>query len=388
MFERRLKIGTFWGIGVYVHWTFSLLVGFVAYAAHSQGPYFVAFNVLLLLHVFLCVTLHEYGHSLTARRFGIPTVDITLLPIGGVARLHRMPRIPWQELVVAVAGPAVNVVIATVLATAIFAIQFDALSQIRPFELSPEFLDRLNMTLEEPTVFAFLLLLMVANIALILFNMIPAFPMDGGRVLRSVLAMLVDYRVATYIAFGVGVCCAIVLGTLALQYEFWTAGLVAVFVIIAGLNETKQVRLMETVRGFKVSDIMIREPQSISMNEPIGGLPELWRSVMTTSVPVVGVDRIVVGMLSMGQAEKYSRAKSGADLTVGDLVARNLSEPKREQSPKVRPHDSLEEVILSCAKSGRYLPVVDDAGGLVGLLDLDTATLRCRLAAAGSPTNA
>ena len=115
MLERRLKLGRFLGIGVYVHWTFGLLMAYVAYETQSQGLMGIAFGMAQLFAVFFCVTLHEYGHALAARKFGIPTIDITLLPIGGVARLQRMPRIAWQELVVAVAGPAVNVVIASLL---------------------------------------------------------------------------------------------------------------------------------------------------------------------------------------------------------------------------------------------------------------------------------
>ncbi len=115
LLDRRLKLGTFLGIGLYVHWSFALVIAYVAISTRSLGAIGVAFSITQLLGVFLCVTLHEYGHAMAARRFGIATADITLLPIGGVARLRRMPRIPWQELVVAIAGPAVNVVIVIVI---------------------------------------------------------------------------------------------------------------------------------------------------------------------------------------------------------------------------------------------------------------------------------
>ena len=112
----RLSLGKYFGIGLYVHWSFSVLVALAIFRTIDYGFSAILFSVFVLCSVFLCVTLHEYGHSLMARKFGVGTVDITLFPIGGVARLERMPRVPWQELLVAVAGPAVNVVLAILLA--------------------------------------------------------------------------------------------------------------------------------------------------------------------------------------------------------------------------------------------------------------------------------
>ena len=115
MWQKRLKLGTYFRIGVYVHWTLSFLVAYAAYEGYQGGLVGSAYFVLLLCGMLLCVTLHEYGHALTARRFGVETVDITLFPIGGVARLAKIPRVPWQEFLVATAGPAVNVVIASII---------------------------------------------------------------------------------------------------------------------------------------------------------------------------------------------------------------------------------------------------------------------------------
>ena len=201
MFEKRLKLGTFLGIGLYVHWTFALLLGYLAYDAREYGAPGMLFAVAVSIGVFTCVTLHEYGHAMAARRFGIPTVDITLLPIGGVARLERMPRIPWRELVVAVAGPAVNVVIGTLLA---IGIGLFAREQLFEFMSSLGTLDPLSA----PSFIAFFFFILMANVILVVFNMIPAFPMDGGRVFRSLMAMVTDYRKATYIAsrVGLGLC--------------------------------------------------------------------------------------------------------------------------------------------------------------------------------------
>lgn len=173
-----LRLGAPFGIGLYIHWSFALLILLFLPSAGITG-------VLFVLALFGCVTLHEYGHALAARRFGIPTHSITLYPIGGVARLAAMPRRPSHELLVAVAGPAVNVAIAAVLAPfALFAGNLDAAIPGSPG--------------------GFLGQLLVANVFLVVFNMIPAFPMDGGRVLRSLLAFSGNYAWATHVAARVG----------------------------------------------------------------------------------------------------------------------------------------------------------------------------------------
>jgi Zn-dependent protease len=183
------KLGEFRGIGVYMHATFLILIGFVVLshwsAGHSLGK--TLEGVAFILALFGCVVLHEFGHALTAARYGIKTRDITLLPIGGVARLERMPEEPLQELWVALAGPAVNVVIAAALFAWIqFTAVFAPLGQLGV--ASGPFLQRL----------------MMVNVILVVFNMLPAFPMDGGRVLRALLATRLEYGRATQIAASVG----------------------------------------------------------------------------------------------------------------------------------------------------------------------------------------
>ena len=184
-----LKIGRFAGIDVYLHFTFLLLIGWVALIHWRQGQSAAAAvaGVVFILAVFFCVVLHEFGHALTARRYGIKTRDIILLPIGGVARLERLPTQPMQELWVALAGPVVNVVIAVLL----FA-WLKLTASLEPLQ---------NLTL---TAGPFLERIMAVNLFLIAFNMIPAFPMDGGRVLRAILATRKDYSRATQIAASIG----------------------------------------------------------------------------------------------------------------------------------------------------------------------------------------
>lgn len=191
-----LKVASIFGIEVRIHLTFLLFLVWIWFSYYQVAGFAGAVQgVLFILALFACVLLHEFGHAFAARGFGIETPDITLLPIGGVARLSRIPDKPWQELVVAIAGPLVNVVIAGVL---IFVIHTSAtLEQIE--------------YLENPRV-ELLAKLASVNVMLVLFNLIPAFPMDGGRVLRALLAMAMPYATATQIAAWIGQGLAVVFG--------------------------------------------------------------------------------------------------------------------------------------------------------------------------------
>jgi Zn-dependent protease len=213
-------LGKFSGIDVRIHWTFLLLPTwiYVSNLAAGTGAVAATVAVLFILAIFACVLLHEMGHALMARRFGIPTHDITLLPIGGLASLQRMPRQPWQELAIAVAGPAVNVIIAS----AIF----------------------VGMLLIDPIAgpaSSFVTQLAIVNVILVVFNMLPAFPMDGGRVLRSVLAMTMPYASATRIAANVGQVTAIGFGLLGLLSGNLMLVLIAGFIILAARGEAMRV---------------------------------------------------------------------------------------------------------------------------------------------------
>jgi stage IV sporulation protein FB len=175
------RLGKWAGTEVRVHVTFFLLLAAVAWIFAVKGGLAAAVEgVLFVLAVFACVLLHEFGHVLMAKRFGVRTPDITLLPIGGMARMLKLPEKPWQELLVALAGPAVNVVIGTALL-----VVFGGLQWLAPVEPEPP-ADPDTLLFSIP----FAQRLMLVNFILVIFNMIPAFPMDGGRVLRAFLAML------------------------------------------------------------------------------------------------------------------------------------------------------------------------------------------------------
>jgi Zn-dependent protease len=214
-----LKVASISGIEVRIHLTFLLFLAWIwlSYYRVAGLPGAVQ-GVLFILALFFCVLLHEFGHAFAARGFGITTPDITLLPIGGVARLSRIPDKPWEELVVAIAGPLVNVVIAAVLILVVHTSA--ALDQIQ--------------YLENPRIGPLQTLASV-NIMLVVFNLIPAFPMDGGRILRALLAMVMPYAQATQIAAWIGQGLAVVFGILGF---FWNPLLVFIaFFIFAGAQQ-------------------------------------------------------------------------------------------------------------------------------------------------------
>jgi len=232
---RSWRIGSAFGIGLFVHWTFLLLPAYVGYMNVQRGGAEAGLlSVAVVFAVFGCVMLHELGHALMGRVFGIGTRDITLYPIGGVARLERMPERPVEELAIAVAGPLVNVIIAGgVLAGMLLSgIQFT--NEVLLYGSFAEM---------------FLLQLFASNVMLVVFNMIPAFPMDGGRVLRAVLAMFTDRLAATEAAVQVGRVFSILLVIAGL---FWlqapTMALVGLFVMFAGQQELAMLRYRERAR--------------------------------------------------------------------------------------------------------------------------------------------
>jgi len=225
------KIGRVAGIDLYVHATF-LLVFLLVQEELSQGGAVAVRAVLLILSVFGCVVLHEFGHALMARRFGIETEDITLYPIGGVARLRRMPRAPGAELLIALAGPAVNFAIVAALVS---------LASLGLIELG---------SMSSPRDLTFVTELLLVNLVLGIFNLIPAFPMDGGRVLRALLSGFLGRAQATTIAARVGRVLALLFGLAVLRWTHNPLHLaLAAFVYFAGRTEEARVLFEERQRG-------------------------------------------------------------------------------------------------------------------------------------------
>ncbi len=337
-----LHLGRWLGIDVYLHLTFLLLLAFMGLAqgmaAGSAGA--ALGSVLYLACLFVCVLLHEYGHALAARRYGIATRDITLLPIGGVARLERMPEKPWQELVVALAGPAVNVVIALGLWAGLFL----RTSWQLPSELGVVgggFLERM----------------LVANVFLVVFNLLPAFPMDGGRVLRSLLAMRMGHARATGIAAAIGKGMAVLFGLAGLFGQPMLL-LIAVFVWIGATQEAAAAQVKASLAGASVRDAMLTDFRVLAPGDALAEATRLLLAGSQTDFPVVAAGR-VVGILDHGALFRALRER-GEWAMVGDVM--------RTEVLSVRADQPLDEAVAGGrAEGGLTMAVIED-GRFVGLL--------------------
>lgn len=300
------KLGEFRGIAVYMHATFLILIGFIILshwsAGHSVGKSLEGVGFIVAL--FGCVLLHEFGHALMAARYGIKTRDITLLPIGGVARLERMPEEPLQELWVALAGPAVNVVIAAVL----FAwLQFTA-------GFTP--LEQLSVT-GGP----FIQRLMVVNVFMVVFNMLPAFPMDGGRVLRAILATRLEYSRATQIAASVGQAMALLFAFIGFFGNPFLL-FIALFVWIGAAQEASMAQMKSSLGGIPVLRAMITDFHTLSASDPLSLAVEKILGGSQQDFPVME-NRNVVGILTR-QDLLTGLSRDGQQALVGASMQRTF----------------------------------------------------------------
>ncbi len=342
------KVATVAGIPVRIHVTFFLLLVWLFWSGASRGLVHAVEGVAFILAAFACVVLHEFGHALMGRRYGVVTRDITLLPIGGVARLDRIPRRPSQEVAVALAGPLVNVVIAGALFLAM--------------RLSTNVYDFGDPGLLERS---FVARLFVFNLGVTAFNLIPAFPMDGGRVLRALLAMRLDYVRATRVAATVGQAIAFLFGFLGLFGPNPILILIALFVFIAAGQESAFVRMRTVFEGVPVSRAMIRDFRALRSDDPISRAVQLLLDGHQQDFPVLaGPDGDPpIGILTRSDLMK-AIAGGKTDTKVGE-VARRVCGP-------VRPEDMLEDVFRRMQENGcSAVPVFEPGRGLVGMVTLE-----------------
>jgi Zn-dependent protease/predicted transcriptional regulator len=340
-----LKLGSVAGIGVYLHWTFVLLISWIFLAHLGAGETLrqAMAGVGFILALFGCVVLHEFGHALTAKRYGVVTRDITLLPIGGVARLERIPEKPLEEFLVAIAGPAVNAVIAA----AIYGV---LLLQGR----TPELMNVHGMT------GGFLPQLMWVNVFIGTFNLLPAFPMDGGRILRASLASRMGRRRATAIAANIGQILAILLGIIGFFYNPFLI-FIAVFVYLGAQGEAAQVEAESALEGLQVRDAMMTRFRTLSAADTLGTAVEELLAGSQQDFPVLESGE-VLGVLRRNDLVKaLVDGKSGA--AVGDVMW-------RECSP-VNDTDVLTPTLESMGKNEWTTVPVMGGGRIVGLLTME-----------------
>jgi stage IV sporulation protein FB len=340
------RLARIFGTDVKVHATFLLLLGWFWYQAEQEGGVEAAGMVtLFLLLLFACILLHEFGHILMARRFGIRTPDVILLPIGGVARLERMPEEPRQELLIALAGPLVTLLIA--LGFYLW-LHFTGGRPEWPWQAGD------NPTIPQA--------LLVSNTMLLLFNLVPAFPLDGGRVLRALLAMKLPAVQATRIASRIGQTAAVFGGVYALYGGDWLWAAIALFIFSTAGQEARMVATREAVRSRKVEDVMNTSLSALAEEATIGqALPVLSLGAQE-SYPVLDLDRRVIGSLTR-EGLMRGMAEQGPAAPISGLIERTPPVLVRGQN--------LEVALGALQQSGRgMLPVVDETGRLIGFFSM------------------
>lgn len=340
-----IRLGRILGIDVYMHMTFLLLLAWVgvSYYLPTHDLAQAAASILFIVVLFAVVVLHELGHALTARRFGIKTRNITLLPIGGVARLERMPEDPRQEFLVAIAGPAVNVALAALVA--VFIVSTGDLNLLGGVSLVAGGLARK---------------LLWVNVGLAGFNMIPAFPMDGGRVLRALLAMRMDYVRATQAAAFVGQALALVFGFIGL-FTNPLLVFIALFVWMGAAGEANLVQMKSSLAGIPVSRAMITEFQTIQAGDRLQRAVDHILAGSQHDFPVLDQGR-VVGVLTREDLLK-AIARQGVDVAVAEVMRRTFE--------TADPAEMLEPALVRLRNCDCHaLPVVRD-GRAVGVLTMD-----------------
>jgi Zn-dependent protease/CBS domain-containing protein len=341
-----LNIGSLGGTEIRIHVTFLLFLIWIGAIYYRQGGADAAWQgTIFIALLFLCVLLHELGHVFAARRYGVQTRDVTLWPFGGIASMERMPEKPSQELIVALAGPAVNVVIAATLL----------------LWLGPRFNAETLTQIDNPAV-SMAAKVAGANIILVVFNMIPAFPMDGGRVLRALLAMRMGNARATEVAATIGQGFAVVFGVLGIFYNPMLI-IIAVFIFLAASGEAAQAQLRAVAQGALVSDAMITEFQSLGTGATVNDAAEALIRTTQTEFPVVDGSGRLHGVLTRDAMVKALKDR-GPETPVLEVMQADV--------PTVAARAKLDTALRMLMERGRPVVGVTDAQDkLVGLLTVE-----------------
>ena len=339
-----LNIGSIAGTAIRIHITFILFLAFFFLVGLASGSVLEAAKLVVFIVVlFACVLAHEFGHIFTARAFGVETPDVTLLPIGGVARLARIPENPGQELLIAVAGPLVNVAIGAALlavtSTRASTALFSAMS------------DPNASTLDQ---------LAAANLFIAAFNMIPAFPMDGGRVLRALLAIRLGHLRATEIAATIGQWTAFALGFAGLLNWNPILIFIALFVYLAASSESQMAAVRTMARGVPVTAAMITRLATLTGSEHIDHAVQTLLQTNQTEFPVVDGEGVLVGVVGRAEMIKALR-QYGPDAPVSDVMVKDI--------PTIDRSHRLEEAFRLLQENAvPAVGVVDHAGRFIGLV--------------------
>lgn len=355
------QLGSIKGIKIKFHWTFVFVIVWGAFALGSGSSVLgLLYGALLTVLVFVIVLLHELGHSLVAMAFGINVRDITLLPIGGLARLERMPDKPWQEFLVAAAGPAVNFVLAAAIFPFLFVPILAGEHRLTHLLFAPSV---------SPTIWSFLQFLFLVNVSLLLFNLLPAFPMDGGRIFRAFLAMGVGMYRATKVAVWFGQGIAFVMA----GYGIWSGQLmlllIALFIFSAGTAERRANETRHILANIRTGDIISGVSNVLLPTYTLGEVAGLALRSPAGSYPVM-LGGSLLGILRRADVKRALNAGKRLS-TVAEVMLRRF--------PKVDAASSLADVQDVFEKDGHWIAAVYSGGQLVGLIDREDMDRAYRL---------
>jgi len=341
-----LSLGRVAGIQIFIHWTFLILIGWIVYINLKQGmgTIDIIWSVLFILTLFACVTAHELGHALAAKRYNIKTRNITLLPIGGLAQLESIPEKPKEELVVALAGPLVNIIIAVALFPLI--------------KISPNVIE--EMDLARLSHHNFLFSLMVVNIWLAVFNMIPAFPMDGGRVFRALLSFKFERNVATRIAASVGQLLAVGFVFIGFFYNPFLV-FIGVFIFLGAQAEAQFAEAKSLLKGYTVADAMMRNFPFVRPTDTIEYCSDQLLASQNKNF-IVSDEHGVVGTLNRDEIIKALR-EGKLSQPVADAMSRDFL--------KLEVSASLEDSWTTMQTTRKTAAPVFSQGQLVGMIDTE-----------------
>ena len=372
------------GIEVRVHWSFVLILayGAFAYSSGARDPLTGAlYGVLVILLLFVCVTLHEFGHALVAKYFKVNVPHITLLPIGGVASLERMPDKPLQEFLIAIAGPLVNFIIAGLLFPLIL------LSRgLQNGSFGFNTVGELLAQMQSPGLSNLLIYLVITNLGLGIFNLLPAFPMDGGRVLRALLAMGMSYVDATRIAVFVGRVMAGLFALWGILNGNIFLLLIAFFIYVGGGSEREAVESKAVLRNILAEQALALNAVNLYTSERVDRAVDLIMNSYQTDYPVLDLAGRFVGVLTRARLI-YALKEIGPDARIVDVMV------KAEEIPVCSPNQDLSVIWEKMVTGGSRVVSIKRNNEFLGLLTLDDISevfqvYGAKLAGPGQPPTA